>query len=101
MKSTIFVKELNGSGRYISEPDYCEAFIGKDSPKGLFKTVVEPLDNYDGPEIFYKEVDGGYLVEGEGYVITGRSENKIDAKIRKNFTDTFERVIMTENNALD
>lgn len=82
MKSSIIVNRLNKSGRYISSFDTDKAFITDDNPKGQFKMVVEPIDG----EIMYKKLDKGYLVEGEGYIITG-SETEINEKIRINYSN--------------
>lgn len=78
MTSSIIVNRLNKSGRYISAPDTDKAFITKDNPKGQFKIVVEPIDG----KILYEKLDKGYLVDGEGYIITG-SEAEINEDIRK------------------
>ena len=81
MKSSIVVNRLNKSGRYISELDTDKAFITEDNTKGQFKIVVEPMEG----EIIYEKLDNGYLVKGEGYIITG-SESKINEDIRKYFS---------------
>ena len=79
MKGTIQVRRLNKSGRYVSGLDWDDAFKGKDNPRGLFKMVIEPIEG----EIRYKKIDGGYLVDGEAYIISAGSEREIDEKIRE------------------
>lgn len=100
MKSTIFVNELNCYGRYVSALDRDNAFSEKDNPEGLFKTVVEPVSTFGRYELRYVKDGNGYWVQGEGYIITGRSEAEIDADIRKNHRYEFELIKMTEDKTL-
>ena len=96
MKAIIFVKRLNKCGRYISALDYDKTYVDSDNVKGLFKIVVEPVEN----EIQYKKVEGGYQVLGEGYVITGSTEKEIDKEIRKHHSEKFRDVTMVETDSI-
>ena len=92
MKGTIQVRRLNKSGRYVSGLDWDDAFKGKDNPRGLFKMVIEPIEG----KIRYKKIDGGYLVDGEAYIITAGSESEIDERIRKRYNRRLSGTVNTE-----
>ena len=77
MTSTIIVKRLNKSGYYNSSLDYDDMFKSEDNPQGLFRVRVEPIDG----TIKYMNVDGGYIISGEGYIFTG-SESEIADRIK-------------------
>ena len=82
MTGTIFVKRLNPSGFHVSEADTDRCFVSDKNPTGYFKMVIEPLDGTQGPFIKYKKTKGGYLIEGEGYIIAGSNE-EVSKKIRQ------------------
>ncbi len=98
MKSEIVVKRLRlKSGNYVSELNEDKSFIEKDNPKGLFKIVVQPTNEYKGRVIRYtKRPKGGYWVSGEAYIITGENESEIDAIIKDHYNDRFENVVHIE-----
>lgn len=102
MKGTIFVKELNKTGTFVSEMDCDRHYIDKGNPQGRFKMVVQPIKNWEGKdEIQYKKVDGGFLVDGEAYIIVGKGEKTIDKRIAKDFgKDVFSNLVFTENERL-
>ena len=103
MKGTIFVKELNNTGVFISGLDYDKSFSEKGNTKGYFKMLIEPIKNANEQyEIQYKKVKKGFLVDGEAYIITGKGEKTIDKKINKDFgKDVFPNLIFTENEKLN
>ena len=102
MKGTVFVKELNKVGTFVSEMDFDRHYIDKNNPKGRFKIVVQPIENWEGKnEIQYKKVDGGFLVDGEAYIIVGKGEKAINKIIEKDFgKDIFPDLVFTENKSL-
>lgn len=55
---------------FVSSADY-------DKVLGKFRIIITPLDCYRNdakdeiaPTYYYKEVEDGYIIEGEGYIIT-------------------------------
>ena len=36
--------------------------------------IVEPLCGFDKGIIYYQKLDDGFLIEGEGYILTGRKD---------------------------
>lgn len=36
--------------------------------------IVEPLVGFEKGIIYYQKIEGGYLIEGEGYILTGRRD---------------------------
>ena len=72
MKGTMLIKKLNKKQRcIIGDKDYDEK-IGGD-----FWFVLTPLINCDDqPFFYYKKVENGYLVEGEGYICTEENSAK-------------------------
>ena len=102
MKGTIFVKELNKIGTFISEMDCDRHYIDEGNPQGRFKMVVQPIENWEGKnEIQYKKVDKGFLVDGEAYIITGKGEKTIDKIIEKDFgNDVFSNLVFIKNECL-
>ena len=86
MTGQFIAKRLKKSGNYISALDFDKSFVGKDNPKGLFKMVVQPIENCDGnPEIRFLRVASGVMVSGEAYIISAATEEEIDDKIRKEY----------------
>lgn len=63
---------------FVSDIDYDDAFIDRDNILGRFCVIITPLDCYKkgsktneiAPTYYYKETDDGYIIEGEGYIIT-------------------------------
>ena len=97
MKGHIIVRRLNKSGIYKSDLDWDNAFRGQGNPKGLFKMVVEPIENSDGEkEIRYMKVEDGYKVSGEAYIVTGQDEGKIDTRIRKRYSEKHSPLVQRE-----
>lgn len=98
MTGHIIVKKLIKTGKYKSALDYDKAFAGGDNPKGLFKMVVEPIENMTGqPEIRYLRMHDGIQVSGEGYIFSGASEEEIDEAIKKHFRrDTWHGLIQRQ-----
>lgn len=97
MTGQIFVKRLNKSGNYISELDYDAAFIDKSNPRGYFKMVIQPIMNCNNNhEIKYIRVSGGYIVSGECYIISKRTETEIDERIKKYKSDKWKNLIQTK-----
>lgn len=93
MKGTMLIKKLNKNQRcIISDKDY-DKKIGGD-----FWFVLEPFTDCNNQSFFYyKKVENGYLVEGEGYICTNE-ENAI--KLR-NYTNRLHKTIKyVENNDL-
>lgn len=82
MKGIIKVDELNKSGLYISDVDWDECYKSKSNPKGIFVIIIEPLEGFDNGIVYYEKVDGGYLIEGEAYIIENRID-RIKAEIQK------------------
>lgn len=67
-----FKRYQNAKARaFVSPMDYDEAF-------GNFRVVIEPMDCYrkdadddtTAPTFYYEKTEGGYRIEGEGYIIT-------------------------------
>lgn len=99
MKSHIHTKEIeNKNGTFVSELDWDERDVSKDNPKGLFKRVVQLIENFEGKyEIRYMKDGDTYIVSGEGYIITGKDEEAIDAEIKEGFlNDVFKNLVLTE-----
>ena len=82
MKGIIKVDKLNKSGLYVSDIDWDECYKSKGNPKGNFVMIIEPLEGFDNGIIYYEKVDGGYLIEGEAYIIENRID-RIEAGIQK------------------
>jgi len=74
MKGTIFVKRLNPSGFHVSEADTDKCFVSDENPTGYFKMTIEPFDIFGNPFIKYEKTEGGYWIEGEGYIHAGCEE---------------------------
>lgn len=36
--------------------------------------IVEPLEGFDKGIIYYQKLEDGFLIEGEGYILTGRKD---------------------------
>ncbi len=98
MTGIIFVKRLNKSGTFVSYLDYSGAFAVKDNPKGYFKMIIQPLKR---SQIRYAKVKGGYVVEGESYIISGPDEKSIDRDIKDLFKkDRFPDLCFVEDKSL-
>lgn len=82
MKGCIKVKELNKNGLFISEMDWDKCFKDKGNPKGNFVMIVEPLAGGDKGTIYYQKLKDGFLIEGEGYILTGRKDT-LEKQIKK------------------
>lgn len=97
MKSHMFVKKLNKSGNYRSKIDFDKVFACRDNPDGMFKMVVQPIRNSEGKrEIRYIKAEGGYIVSGEGYIITDPSKELIDKCIKRYHSERWKSLIQTE-----
>lgn len=84
MKGHILVSRLSNKSYYVSELDWDNAFKDKGNPKGLFKMLIEPIQNNDGVyEIKYMKHGDKYKISGESYIISANSESKIDKKIKQ------------------
>lgn len=59
--------------------DWDDCFKEKGNPKGNFVMIVEPL--YEGV-IYYRTIEDGFWIEGEGYILTGR-KNILKKKVNK------------------
>jgi len=99
MTGTIKVTELNNNGIYVSNLDHDKAFADEDNPSGAFKMVIEPLDSFEGPMIEYKPLKDGYLVHGEGYIISG-TKKEIEDGVKEHRKQIFNNVVTVENNSL-
>lgn len=100
MKSTLLVKRLNKTGRYISKLDTDKAFVSDENPNGYFKMVVEAINLCADEKkyvIRYEKADKGYWVTGEGYIITGSTEREIDADIKEHHTKRFPNLVNEED----
>lgn len=86
MKGCFKVNELNKNGLFVSEMDWDKCYQDKGNPEGNFVMIVEPLEGADEGIIYYQKLDDGYLIEGEGYILTGRKDilqNKVSDWISK------------------
>lgn len=92
MKGHMFVKRLNKEGNYKSELDWDKCCQDKGNPKGYFKMFIQPIEG----EIKYMRTKGGYIVSGEAYIVTNRSEKYIDKEFRDRFSDEWEGLVQTE-----
>lgn len=87
MKGTMIVPKLKRSGKYVSELDYSFGF-------GWFKMYLEPFDDGEEGLIKYKKLSSGYEVEGEAYILWGKTEEEIDKKVRKyKYASSFSKVV--------
>lgn len=82
MKACFKVKELSKNGLFVSEMDWDKCYQDKGNPKGNFIMIVEPLEGFDKGIIYYQKVEDGFLVEGEGYILTGRKD-KLQKEVSK------------------
>ncbi len=97
MKGTMKVDRLRKSGNYVSTLDYDKCYMESDNPKGLFKMVIEPIENSEGyREIRYMRTEQGILVSGEGYLISAESEKEIDEKCMKHTRKQWPKLIQRE-----
>ncbi len=98
MTGTMFVKRLNKSGTFVSDLDYDKAFADKHNPVGYFKMVIQPFEE---SQIRYAKVKGGYVVQGESYIISGHDEKSIDGDIKDDFKkDRFSDLCFVEDKSL-
>lgn len=101
MKGHIIVKKLNKSGNYISELDYDKTFVDSSNKKGLFKMLIQPIKNNENKnEIKYIKEKDFYIVSGEAYIISGRSETEINKRINK-YCEHYDEVLLTKVNSKD
>lgn len=89
MTGCMKVKELSENGLFISDIDWDDCFKDKGNPKGNFVMIVEPL--YGGV-IYYRKIEDGFLIEGEGYILTGR-KNILEKKVNKWVQEYEEREV--------
>ena len=94
MTSTIFVRQLNRKGIFLSKLDNDPAFVSKENPQGFFRIVVQPRETYKGGRVLFKKINGGYIIEGEGRILSGSREDIADraAEYRKRRFDDFALV---------
>ena len=85
MTGTIIVPKLKASGKYVSATDWSDGFKDKSNPGGLFKMVVLPKETHDGYAIRYSRTKSGFLVEGEGYIISAGTEKELAKKADSHF----------------
>lgn len=89
MKGTMLIKSLNKQRCIISDEDY-DAKIG-----GKFWFVLEPFfDCNNRPFFYYKKVDNGYLIEGEGYICV--DEDSVNRR-RSSASSSHRKVKYIEN----
>lgn len=74
MKGCFKVNELNKNGLFVSEMDWDKSYQDKGNPKGNFIMIVEPLEGFNKGIIYYQKLEDGFLIEGEGYILTGRKD---------------------------
>ena len=89
MTCTITVKRLNPSGFHVSQPDTDRAFVSGSNPTGNFKVVVLPFNGTNGPFLRYQKAEQGYLVQGEGYILSG-TEEEVKENVRKHKSNYFK-----------
>lgn len=82
MKGSFRVNELNKNGLFVSEMDWDKCYQDKGNPKGNFVMIVEPLEGFDKGIIYYQKLEDGFLIQGEGYILTGRKD-KLQKEISK------------------
>lgn len=94
MTGHMFTKRINKTGNYKSKLDWDIAFKDNNNPEGNFKMFIQPIQNSDGEyEIRYMKTKGGYIVSGEGYIVTDRNENEIDKKFNKEFREKWNPLV--------
>lgn len=63
--------------------------------------LIQPILNCDNKyEIKYLKDNNDYIVSGEAYIITGRTEKDIDnrlLKYRENYKDIIQTKVLTKN----
>ena len=94
MKGTMFLKKLNKRQRCIvSDKDYDEKVGGE------FWFVLDPFLNCeDKPFFYYKQIENGYIVEGEAYICT--DENSVQ-KHRLKTNRLYRTITYIENQNLN
>lgn len=74
MQAYFKVNKLNNNGLFVSDIDWDDGYKDKSNPKGNFVIIIEPLEGFDKDIIYYQKIEDGFLVEGEGYILTGRKD---------------------------
>lgn len=82
MKACFKVEKLNRNGLFVSEMDWDKCYQSRENPKGNFVMIAEPLAGAGKGIIYYQETEGGFWIEGEGYILTGRKD-RLRKKVSK------------------
>jgi hypothetical protein len=103
VKGIIKVKKLHKSGLFVSDVDWDDCYKGDDNPKGNFVMIIEPLEGWDKGIINFQKTDGGYWVEGEGYILTGSKDilksevSEWKRKYKRKTVEFIEKEIKNDN----